>query len=281
VPSGTGETFKVTIEKLPSGLSYYRESIIAAEKIESLKTGKLYIMYSGGVDSEYAVSIFKELGIDFTPVIIKFKNNYNEHDVTYAEDFCKLKNLKPLIVDLDFDNFVTSGQLLAITKEIKSSIYHRAATAHVIANLNGTVICGDGEPYIRLNEGTNNWEVKIFQHDLAVSNYYLSKGINGTPFFNGYTAEMMRSFLQDIRIQSLAKNSIPGKLGSDSSKYFVYNRDSYFNILKRPKYHGYEKIESLPIFNHDAFQEIKEIGKEWDGSWAEEYFSFLSRSCIQ
>lgn len=278
---GSGEKFSVNIEPLPQGLTYFKESLIAAEKIESCKVGKLYVMYSGGVDSEYTVSVFKESRIDFTPVIIKFKNDYNLHDLEYAFKFCQHKNLKPLVIDIDFDQFVTSGEFLKISKEMQSAVYHRAATAYAIGKLDGSVICGEGEPYIRKNEKTNSWNVTIYQHDYAIANYYKKHNICGTPHFNRYTPEMMRTFLEDPRLKQLALNQVPGKLGSDSSKYIIYNRDSDFDLEERPKYHGYEKIEKSSIFDHESFQELEIIGKEWDGSWSLDYHKFLETLCIQ
>ncbi len=278
--SGSGDSFLINIDAITPGLTYYKESLIAAEKIESAKSGKIYIMYSGGVDSEYTVSIFQNAKIDFTPVIIKFNNDYNLHDIQYALDFCKNKNLNPLVIDINFDHFVKSGQLLDISKTIQSSVYHRAATAYAIGQLDGTVICGEGEPYIKKDK-SNTWNVTIYQHDYAIVNYYKMNNIIGTPHFNRYTPEMMRTFLEDPRIKELASNQVPGKLGSDSSKYIIYNRHNQFDLKERPKYHGYEQIEKMDIFQHESFKELSEIGKQWDGSWSMNYENFLNTICIQ
>ena len=281
LPVYSENDFDVHIEYLPTGTNYFEESLLAAQKIEAQRSGKLYIMYSGGIDSEYAISVFDFLKIDFTPVIIKFHKNYNKHDVDYALKFCEKKGIEPLIVDLDFDYFVKSGDLLKITTDMKCSIYHRAATAYVIGKLDGTVLCGDGEPYIRLNEEESSWEIKIFQHDYSIVNYYINNGIYGTPHFNRYTPQMMRTFLEDPRMYDLANNKVLGKLGSDSSKYIIYNRYSNFFLSPRPKYHGYELIENLDIFKHEDFFEIKRNGKIWDGIFKENYFKFLRRTCMQ
>ena len=94
--TGTGDTFTVTIDPLPIKFdNYYLESCKAAEEIYNLKQGKLYLMYSGGVDSEYALSVFLSLGMDVTPVIVRMSPYYNEHDFKYASNFCDSKNLKP------------------------------------------------------------------------------------------------------------------------------------------------------------------------------------------
>ena len=275
-PQGNGETFTVEFDNLQLRRNYYQESILAAQQIEASKQGKLYLMYSGGVDSEYALEVFLSQGIEITPVIIKL-GNYNQHDLDYAYKFCTGKGIIPMIIDIDFDHFVTSGQLLDISLAIKSSIHHRAATAYAIGLLDGTVICGDGEPYIRLDPISDKWQVTIYEHDYAVVNYYRQNNILGTPQFNRHTPEMMSAFLLEPQMKLLANNAVEGKLGSDSSKYIIYNRTSNFKIASRPKYHGYEKIESSEIFKHESFQEIKLAGAKWSGVFSEDYDKFIKR----
>lgn len=278
MPSGHGEKFKITIDKLPkSTTNYYQESLLAAQEIEANKTGQLFLMYSGGVDSEYALSCFLDQGINIRPVIIRLQPMYNVHDIDHAFNFCSAKELDPLVINVNFDNFVKSGQLLKTSVDIKSSIFHLAVTAHTIGQLNGTVICGDGEPYICKNEDTSKWEIKIFEYDFALANFYKDNSIVGTPHFNRYTPQMMRSFLEDPRMIELSQNAVTGKLGSHSSKFLIYNRHSNFGLAERPKYHGYENIEKSEIMQHDSFKEIEQLGKQWDGVWTADYTTFMNQ----
>jgi len=278
--SGVGDTFTVSFDSLPKQYgNYFIESCKAAKEVYDLKQGKLYMLYSGGVDSEYALSIFLSLGMDLTPVIINLNPNYNDFDIKYATDFCDKKNITPLIINLDFDQFVKSGKFLEVSKTCRSEIFHRAATAYVAGQLDGTVLLGDGEPYIKKNSN-NNWNIEIYEHDYAVWNYFIAKGIYGTAHFNRYTPEMLLSFFSDERIIQLANNTVPGKLSSNSSKFIIYNRHCDFNLEERPKYHGYEKIETSEIFQHDAFRELEIIGKEWNGIYSKNYFEFM-KQCAQ
>jgi len=272
-PVGSGDTFTVSVGMLPKKFNnYFVESCRAAEEIYSQKQGRLYLLYSGGIDSEYALSVFLQLKMDVTPVIISLDPDYNQFDISYALDFCNKKNITPLVVNLDFDNFVRSGKLLEVSKICRSEVYHRAATAYVAGQLDGTILLGDGEPYIKKN---NLWDIEIYEHDYAVWNYFIAKGIYGTPHFNRYTPEMLLSFFADVRIAGLANDRVPGKLSSNSSKFIVYNRDSNFGLKERPKYHGYEKIETSEICQHEAFQELKILGQQWNGVYSANYFNFM------
>jgi hypothetical protein len=228
------------------------------------------MLYSGGVDSEYALSIFLSLGMDITPVIINLNPNYNDFDIKYATDFCNRKNITPLIVNLDFDQFVKSGKFLEVSKICRSEVYHRAATAYVAGQLDGTVLLGDGEPYIK-KDSNDNWNIEIYEHDYAVWNYFIAKGIYGTAHFNRYTPQMMASFLNDQRMRDLAAGKFPGKLDSNSSKWIVYNNQSGLGLVERKKYNGLEIIETQNIFQHEDFKTLELKRKEWLGIWTKDY----------
>lgn len=276
--SGHGSNFNISLGELPKTFdNYYVESCRAAEYIYANKTGRLHLLYSGGVDSEYALNIFHHLGMEVVPVIIKLNSGYNDHDTEYAFQFCESKGLTPKVVDIDFDHFVRSGQFIDLIKKLKTSKYQYTLTAHVSCMLDGTVLNGDGEAFIRKRENSNQWDIVVYEFDYSVVNYMESQGIPGTAHFNCYTPEMFLSFLADRRIEQLAGNKVPGKLTSTSSKFIVYNRHSNFNLVERPKYHGYEKIEQSEIFKHEAFREAEKLAELYNGEWTAEYFDFMER----
>lgn len=272
--SGNGLNFNIEVSSIPyKDTDYFKESKLAAQIIESNKTGNLYLMYSGGVDSEYALNIFLILGIPITPVIVKLLPNYNNHDVDYAFKFCKSKNLNPLVIDIDYDKFITSGKMLSLALDMRSSLPHYTTTAHAILQLDGTVICGDGEPYIK--KDGEEWNIHIYEYDYSLPNLYLNKNINGVVHFNRYTPQMFRTFLLDQRLKDLANNLIYGKLGSHSSKYIIYNRFSEFKLEERKKFHGLEIIEKSSIYNHESFKELHKIGQTWNGDYSINYLKFI------
>lgn len=277
--SGNGENFNIEIDIIPNtDTNYYKESILAAQMVEANKTGQLYLMYSGGVDSEHALSVFLDQGIDIIPVVVKLNPSYNTHDIKYALKYCQSKNIEPVIIDIDYDSFVKSGTMFDIAIEMKSSLPHYTSTAHAISKLNGTVICGDGEPH--LVKDKNNWNICIYEFEYSLTNFYLKNNINGVVHFNRYTPQMFRNFLTDVRMKELANNKHEGKLGSHSSKWIIYNRHSGFDLEQRPKYHGFEIIEKSPIKQHECFQELEKIGSQWDGIWRKEYTQLVKDICL-
>jgi hypothetical protein len=171
--------------------------------------------------------------------------------------------------------------MYTIARSMNCSKYHYAATARAIGSINGTVLCGDGEPYIRLDPETKRWNIMIHEYEYGLTNFYRLHNLAGTPHFNRYTKEMYYSFLLDARMQELANNQVPGKTSSFSSKWIIYNRHSGFNLEERPKYHGYERVEMSPIFQHESFERLKqEMTPAMDGDWVMDYFTFIEQ-CVQ
>lgn len=271
---GMGRTFNIEIDQLPSLFSsYYEESVKAAEMVWTNKSGKLHILYSGGLDSEYLLCLFLALKMDVTVVIIRLCPHYNDHDVDYAFRFCTERNITPLVIDIDFDQFVTSGKMLSISKDIRSHVYHRSATAYAVGLLDGTVLLGEGEPTIEYRNG--KWDIVIFEHDYAHVNYFHNNGIIGTPHFNRYTPEMMAAFLTDPAIMGIALGHY-GNIGtSDRWKYLVYNRGNDFDLAPRPKYHGYEMIAISKIAKHEDFAEVDRFGSEYRKMYSTDYMNFV------
>jgi hypothetical protein len=272
---GTAENFKLEIDQLPSTFNnLYAESCRAAEELYALKEGKIHILYSGGIDSEYCLSVFLSLGIEVVPVIIKLNPGYNDHDTQFAFDFCESRNITPKIIDIDFDKFVSSGKIFDICKEMTSSTFGRASVGYAAGLLDGTVILGDGEPYVRLDTNDNNWYLEELEHDFATYRYFQKHGIHGTTHFNRWTAGMMAAYMCDSRVAELANNQHPGKLSTNTSRPIIYNRYTNFNLKVRPKFHGFEKLGDLA--NSSVLQQIEEFGKSCNGHWRIKYQDFIA-----
>jgi len=272
--SGSGSTWNVEIAKpsRPTN-SYYEETVIAADIIWEHKQGPLYLCYSGGLDSEYVLSVFTELGMNIQPVIMRTQYNYPE--TQYAFKYCEAKNISPITIDLDYDNFIKSGKFLEIATETQCSAYQYIANMWLTSQLDGTVITGDSDPHLFLKE--NNWYVDEIEPTYRQFDFFKKHNIHGTPFFLSYTAEQYTSFLIDPTIQRLTNNEILGKTGSYSSKVHVYNNQDKFVLEQRTKLTGYELVERSDIFNHPDIQLVNSWKETLWGSCNFEYKSLISR----
>jgi hypothetical protein len=277
--SGSGATFHVEIDSpTDKNANFHTTCIDVAEQVYQSREGKLYLMYSGGVDSEYILNLFLSLGIDIIPVIIRLTPFYNDHDVKYAFDFCESKNLKPIVVDLNFDDFVKSGRIVDIATEFKIGAYQLPSTFSCLDQLDGTVVMGShGPPHMILDQKNNTWMVDEIEPLHTVLQYFKKNKIVGCPYFLVHTPEQYLSFLQHPIMQDLANHKFLGKLGNNSTKGLVYNDVSGFDLVARQKYTGYENIENSEIFNHPNLKIFEEFKNQWWGTYQEPYHNLISR----
>lgn len=288
--SGSGDTWHVDIDppKRKVG-TYFEETLLATEYVNANRTGEIQLLYSGGLDSEYVARVLLHLGIKFTPVIIQLKNVrenaiYNDHDTVHAFKFCEAHNLIPKIYDLDFDRFISSGQHRDIAESVDCCAIAVPATLYVASQLDGFTILGNDPPYLKYDKETDKWYLQELQCIYSILKYYKKFKLNGCPFLLYYTPEMMLSFLLDPKIAALGNNTIPGKNGSNSTKSFVFNNGSGFNMdvydfdkKTRVKYTGYEKIYGSSVLTHPNMNKWPEYREKWNGEYLEHYPDLVAR----
>jgi hypothetical protein len=274
--TGNGPTWSVQINPPSRPVkSYYEETKIACEMIYAEKNGPLQLCLSGGLDSEYVLSVLLSLKMDVEVYIMKTK--YNHDETKYAFKFCEQKNLTPKIIDLDFDKFIESGEMIEIAESINCCNFMIATNMWLIKQLGGTVITGNDPPHLKYNKSDNKWyldEEEIIHSQLA---FYRKYNISGTPYLLSYTPEQMLSFLIDPTIERLANNEYEGKLGTNSSKVFVFNNGTSFNLEQRKKLTGYELISDHPIISHPDIQTVFSWKSKYEGTSDHQYHEVVNK----
>ena len=267
--TGSGQSWHVDIDPPKRKVkSYFEETLLTSEYMYANKTGKLLLMLSGGLDSEYVFRVFRHLKFDFTPVIIRLigkhcPTDYNVNDTAQGFDLCKTYNVEPIVINFDFDEFFDSGEIFELM---------------------------------------HKWQLEEEELIHTLLRFYQGKNLQGCPFLLSYTPEMMLSFLLDPHIVDLASGKYPGKTGTNSTKSHVFNNGSGFNMdhydvdlakkivrgevtnIKMPRYkqNGIELIVKIPHF-YKKIQEI--IGVRTDralytGCYKENYHDLVRRLSI-
>jgi len=289
--TGHGNTWHVNIDPPKRQVkTYFEETLEAVEYIYANKTGKFLVLYSGGLDSQYVCEVLLYLKMDFDPVIIQLKNNsgdiLNMHDIKFAYEFCYNKNIEPIVYDLNFENFEQSGKNVEIAESVTCCCFTLPATMHVASQLDGFSLLGNDPPYMRL-EPNNIWVLEELEYIHSLLRFYKKYNVNGCPFLLSYTPEMMLAFLLDPTIIKLGTGQCPGKTGTNSSKSYVFNNKSNFNMpiydfvtKSRIKFTGYEQIYHSELMNHDNLKIFKEFTKKWNGEYLEPYTDVIKRLSV-
>jgi len=273
--SGHGSNFRVDFKPVTRSYDDFFQCVLRDTKyIWDNKSARLNLMFSGGIDSEYMVNAFRFLKMDFNLIIIKLKPNYNDHEVKYALEYCQQHNIKPIIIDLDFDQFVISGKFLETANRYRCAWHQIPATINCITKLDGNVVMAFNDPHL-YKKDNNTWWLDVLEYQQSLISCFRENDIDGTPFFIGYSPESFLSFLYEKSIIELVNNRKPGKLGTYSSRINFYSKP--WPMTPRQKYTGYETIENSQIFKHPIMDQFRTQSQNFNGKYEIEYFSLLEK----
>lgn len=271
--SGTGPSFKVNIDPVTRPVkTYCEELILAAQEIYETREKDLFCLYSGGIDSELIMEVFLSQGMKITPVIVAM-DGHNEYDIAWAKKYCEQKQIQPLIVNIDIEKFITSGEIVNLADRLGAYSYHQLPILKVALELDGEVLPGDDEPYICPDGDV--WYYLEKEVWAVWDRLYENKMIQGTQCFLSWSAESFLAFLKEPAIVKLGNNLVPGKKGTYSSRKFVYNR--MFPMIERPKYTGWEQIEQGKLIQHENLRYVKEMQDQNYGSYKIAYNELINQ----
>lgn len=290
--TGHGDTWHVEIDPPKRKVkSYFEETVEALQYMYENKTGELYLLYSGGLDSQYVFNVYHRLGFKFKPVIIRLQGrysdqDYNIHETQYAFDHCRSLGITPIEYCLDTDKFIESGEAFDLAKTFYCGSWWLPSTMKVASWCDGFVTMGHGPPHLRYFKDKDEWQFEELEYDHSVLKYFRINKLEGCPFSLSYTPEMMLSFLLDPRIQDLANKKYPGKQGTNSSKSYVFNNGSGFNMegydftKGRKKAAGMEFLIQTPLADCEALIKHKDWEKQYRGVYYENYHKVVKRLMV-
>lgn len=238
-----------TVKEKP--LSFGDEAVRAARLISSAYAGKdLYLFYSGGADSEFMVRSFQKAGVPFKIAIIRFADELNLHDITFATKYCREAGLNPVYLDIDIYNFFHSGQAESYAQRSQT---HTPALLHhlwAIDQIDGVPILATGENYWYKSEIYNPasswhfWDEEMF---FGIQRFLSLDNRDGVPAFFKFTPELVLSSLLLNDIQQLINNKLnPKWFDSEAIKHAQYrNVFSDMQTLPIPGYTGFERLFML------------------------------------
>ena len=234
------DQFHVTYGKCEREPYNFKKECIETAKLIYQKTDlPIYVLFSGGIDSEIVVNVFMEAGIPFTPVTVVFDDYINEHDAKYAFSFCEKHNLNHKILNLNILSF-WENEMMYYADMTKANSPQINVMMWAMDMLNGyTVFCDGTSNYIKDN--FINREINF-----CWNRFMMLTKKEGVPTFFTYTPELMLSFLNDIEEKTL--NTPYYNFSKDGSSHCSYHKirnevyKLYWNWEERKIYNGFEKI---------------------------------------
>lgn len=129
---------------------------------------RLYLSYSGGLDSEYVLKIFNKAGISITPVIVS--TEFNQQEVKYAIKYCKNNNIDYRIIELEAEKFVEKLYYKTYAKGLYTLL---GGVPDLVHDYYGGVVI-TGSPSFSCDENPNMLEIceyELYEHGGNVINF--------------------------------------------------------------------------------------------------------------
>jgi hypothetical protein len=248
VPEGV---FYVKVEASPEPpLSPLEEARKAALLIEerARKSGQPILLYlSGGIDSECMAIAFLKAGVPFIPVVIRFNDGLNAHDIVDAFEFCKRAGLTPRVFDLDIPEFYRSEKHVEYAHLYRCTSPQLAVHIHVMKELRGfPVLAGNALSFVP--HATRGLGVNL-PSDLyfCYHRFFDREGIDGVAFFLMYTSGLLHSFLALPEMRKYLK--FPEVLPKETEeasyrlKCQIYRAGGFDVRDRKDKYTGFEYVK--------------------------------------
>jgi hypothetical protein len=238
--NGAEPPFWVRAQKAISILDYREATKRCAISAAKLANGRpIYILYSGGIDSEVQCLGFMDAGIPFTAITCRFTNFPNDHDTVYADRFCQQFNLPQEYIYLDTrtlnDSLPPSDGLFDVT--IQVLIYWLALQ---VKARGGLTICSQGSTgaaRVYFNPELGNWCGSFRDGD------YRLKDLLGEHYENFTSADLLLANIGDDIARAGYRQCLTGHTMTELRKKTRFK--FYPEVKDRLKMHGWEKSRGI------------------------------------
>jgi len=184
----------------------------------------LYLSLSGGLDSEFTARILLKNKIPFIPIIVKI-GTLNQSESWYAEYWCHVNSIQPIILEYTIDAYVDCLALLSPKlKQIKNFYMTTSMLIYeYVDQLDGYCIFCGGD--VNLDSASG----KFYCRSLDFASNLVDDSRHPTSFFM-YTPELVLSYINKF----------------DIAQDEQYNKLSFYNVTPRPK------IDYIPALNANS-----------------------------
>lgn len=225
---------------------------VAAQLAQAAKEldRKIFVMLSGGLDSEVVVKAFLAAGVEFEAITYRFTGGLNDHEVKFVDAFIARHQIRHRYFDIDIAKWAYSDEckdlMLGSGAASLALAPHMKLMNHIWFELGGLPVLGNGDMYFEKLGG--KWNYVELEYMLSWYRHAVRFGILGGIGFFQYTPEITLSMLRHPKFERLGKNEdkMANKL-YDTSKYIKYSiyRSYWPDLVMRPKFDGQEMVQTL------------------------------------
>ena len=253
----------------------WKEEIFATVKdIKDSAKKPIYVLYSGGLDSEVVCEAMKQQNINFKAVSLLFTDISNYNDIEYAIEYCSKNKIEHIIKKIKIQDFVDYGIPFYQKLGLRATTIYRYLQCFyidLIESLDGHgVICGGIESVVHLPENIKKQKyiigMKFSPEKFIVLDYCKKYNLEHSPYFYAQNSEVLFSYLKNKLIKFLMYN--PEYVGNhfEIEKTMIHHSQWVHELEPRPKYGAVlvdRKLISLNVENTEKlsaqYPDIKNI----------------------
>ncbi len=257
------ETLHTSYSKFKGVVSSFSDELLktASSTLDYYPNIRPSILFSGGVDSEIVLRSYLKIGANPKVYIIRYENDYNIYDVSYAITICSLLNVEYTIIDFNLKKFYENDA--EKISELAQVCRPRALPQCKFMDLvDGLPILGSSDlTGVRTNDDYSKkgtWLIRCWEHDIGWSKYLRETNRLGIAEWFKWSPGLVISFTQMQWFDKITNDEYYGKLGFNSTKIIGY-RETYPDLIERRKQTGFEKVDLL-INEFELFLKTKYKG---------------------
>ena len=244
-------TFDIKFKPVTRPLLGWKQEVYeTAKQIRSLADRPLFLCMSGGIDSEVVARAFIENNIEFTALSLRHIKGTNNHDVDWAIKFCRDRNLKHIVIDFDFEDFVINK----IPKYIEQGYvtwrtfrFQQLYLFELAESLGYTAVLGGGPSPFFTVDGEICLNFKI--DEFMCLDWLKNNNQKHFPYFYWQNSEIMASYFSQGLINFMLTDPeyfVTVWPTTSPEKLTVYHK-YWPEMPRRMKYDGFEKITGTDL----------------------------------
>lgn len=247
------ERFKIEFNPVTRPLMTWKEELFSAMRTLVDSTNKpIYVLMSGGIDSELVARLLLKVGVKFKALTLKHEEGTNEHETRYADWFCNHYKIDQVSVPINITNFITDGHKKYIDQGYRATKIYYYQQLFLLEKLEEFGGFGIGGAYEQIYHTLNNQIHLKFNPSYTMSmDWCKNHNTNHQLWFYLETPELVASWMKQELIEFLLQRP----------DYFI-NQD-WINVEKTLIYHQQwpgmgrrRKASGFELIEH--FRDVKE-----------------------
>lgn len=220
--------------------TFKEELIKAASSTIDIFGNDVSILFSGGSESDLMLRSFLAIKAKPNVYIVRYENDYNLYDVSYAVTICSMLNVDYKIIDFNLTHFFENdAEKVSRIAEIDRP--RALPYCKILELIDGVPVFGRGEPNpIKLE---NTWIQRCHEYDVGRIKYARTINKPAIAEWFKWTPGLIISYMNLKWFNDLTNDKY-NATDSATTKMIGY-REAYPELIDRVKKTGFEKIDTL------------------------------------